>query len=38
MFLPNFVPQFPLYKDKPVNNTDHNGILTFISRQETMQK
>lgn len=38
MLFPNLIPWFALYKDKPVNNTDQNGILTFASRQETTQK
>lgn len=29
---PDLTPQFPLYKEKAVNKTDHNGILTFTPR------
>lgn len=38
MLFPDLIPQFPLYKEKAVNKTDHNEILTFTSRSRTRQK
>lgn len=38
MLFPDLNPQFPLFKEKVVNKSDHNEILTFTPRPKTKQK